>query len=277
MAEPPKAEKISGERTFFALFPYLALIVVFGIAKLVPPVTAFLAWTDVKIPWPVIHEALVDETGAVRDSTVFTLSWLSSPGSLLLITGIIVAIVYSVCTSGGKFPSPLGAAAKELGNTFYRMRWAGLTIVLVLSLAYVMNFSGQTISIGVWLAGTGAAYAFLSPLLGWIGTAVTGSDTSANALFAKLQQTAAVELNVHPELTVAANTSGGVVGKLISPQNLAIAATAANMPGQESVIFRKVIGWSLVLVLFLCLLIGLQSTPVLGWMLAGLDLAPLGG
>ena len=157
------------------------------------------------------------------------------------------------------------------------MRWAGLTIVLVLSLAYVMNFSGQTISIGVWLAGTGAAYAFLSPLLGWIGTAVTGSDTSANALFAKLQQTAAVELNVHPELTVAANTSGGVVGKLISPQNLAIAATAANMPGQESVIFRKVIGWSVVLVLFLCLLIGLQSTPVLGWMLAGLELAPLGG
>ncbi len=277
VAEPPKAEKISGERTFLALFPYLALIVVFGIAKLVPPVTAFLASTDIKIPWPVIHEALVDENGAVRDSTVFTFSWLSSPGSLLLITGIIVAIVYSVCTSGGKFPSPLGAAAKELGNTFYRMRWAGLTIVLVLSLAYVMNFSGQTISIGVWLAGTGAAYAFLSPLLGWIGTAVTGSDTSANALFAKLQQTAAVELNVHPELTVAANTSGGVVGKLISPQNLAIAATAANMPGQESVIFRKVFGWSVMLVLFLCLLIGLQSTPVLGWMLAGLELAPLGG
>lgn len=130
-----------------------------------------------------------------------------------------------------------------------------------------MNFSGQTHAIGTWIAGTGAAFAFLSPILGWIGTAVTGSDTSANALFATLQQTAAINANIDPTLLVAGNTSGGVVGKLISPQNLAIAATAVGLVGRESDILRKVVGWSVGLLIVLCLLVGLQSTPILSWML----------
>ncbi|MFS8328955.1 L-lactate permease, partial [Vreelandella titanicae] len=115
--------------------------------------------------------------------------WLSTPGTLLLITGLIVAFVYSKYNDGGRYPITVANAVKEIGRTIYRMRWAGLTIITVLALAYVMNFSGQTVSIGTWLAGTGTFFAFLSPVLGWIGTAVTGSDTSANALFAKLQQT----------------------------------------------------------------------------------------
>src|SRR5690606_11556036 len=151
--------------------------------------------------------------------------------------------------------------------TIYNMRFAALTILSVLGLAYVMNLSGQTITIGTWLAGTGAFFAFLSPILGWIGTAVTGSDTSANALFAKLQQTAGINAGIDPNLLVAANTSGGVVGKLISPQNLAIAATSVKMEGQESVILKKVAGWSVGMLLVLCCLVYLQSTPVLSWML----------
>jgi lactate permease len=130
-----------------------------------------------------------------------------------------------------------------------------------------MNQSGQTITIGTWIAGTGAAFAFLSPILGWLGTAVTGSDTSANALFATLQQTAAHGAGLDPTLMVAANTSGGVVGKMISPQNLTIAATAVGLLGRESDIARKVILWSLGLLAAMCLLVGLQSTPVLSWML----------
>ena len=130
-----------------------------------------------------------------------------------------------------------------------------------------MNMSGQTVTIGVWLAGTGGFFAFLSPILGWLGTAVTGSDTSANALFAKMQQTAGVNAGIDPNLLVAANTTGGVVGKLISPQNLAIAATAVGLVGKESDIFRTAIRWSLGLLLVLCILVGLQSTPILSWML----------
>lgn len=148
----------------------------------------------------------------------------------------------------------------------FKMRYSILTVASVLALAYVMNQSGQTITIGTWIAGAGAAFAFLSPILGWVGTAVTGSDTSANALFATLQQAAGTKAGIDPTLLVAANTSGGVVGKMISPQNLTIAATAVGLLGRESDIFRKVIWWSIGLLIALCLLVGLQST-VLSWMI----------
>ena len=134
---------------------------------------------------------------------------------------------------------------------------------------YVETFEGYdaVVAPSASCAGTGAAFAFLSPILGWLGTAVTGSDTSANALFATLQQTAAEKAGLDPTLLVAANTSGGVVGKMISPQNLTIAATSVGIVGRESDLFRKTILWSVGLLAVLCLLIGLQSTPVLGWML----------
>ncbi|MBC3193897.1 L-lactate permease [Pseudonocardia sp. C8] len=153
----------------------------------------------------------------------------------------------------------------EFAGTLKTLRYAFLTVASVLALAYVMNLSGQTQTLGTWIAGTGALFAFLSPTLGWLGTAVTGSDTSANALFATLQQTAAQKTGIDPTLLVAANTSGGVVGKMISPQNLTIAATAVGLHGKESDIFRRVVGWSVGLLIVLCLLVGLQST-VLSWM-----------
>jgi len=257
-------------RTWLALFPYFLVIFIFGIAKLWKigvDIPAFLASTDIKVPWPVLHERLVDAAGEPVSSTIYTFNWLSTPGTLLLITGLIVSFVYSKYDDGGRYRMTVGNGVAEIGRTVWNMRWAGLTILSVLSLAYVMNFSGQTVSIGTWLAGTGAFFAFLSPVLGWVGTAVTGSDTSANALFARLQQTAGLEAGIDPNLLVAANTTGGVVGKLISPQNLAIAVTAVKLDGQESVLLRKVIGWSVALLLVLCTLVFLQSTPVLGWML----------
>lgn len=270
VTERPATDGLTPTRTWLALFPYFLVIIVFGIAKLWKlgvDVPAFLASTDVKIPWPILHDALVDAAGKPVSSTIYSFQWLSTPGTLLLITGLIVAFVYSKYDDGGRFRVTVGDAVMEIGRTIFRMRWAGLTIITVLALAYVMNFSGQTVSIGTWLAGTGTFFAFLSPVLGWIGTAVTGSDTSANALFAKLQQTAGLKAGIDPNLLVAGNTSGGVVGKLISPQNLAIAASAVNLEGQESVILRKVVGWSVALLLVLCTLSYLQSTPVLSWML----------
>ena len=136
----------------------------------------------------------------------------------------------------------------------------------MLALAYVMNLSGQTITLGLWVAGAGGVFAFLSSLIGWLGVAVTGSDTSSNSLFGALQVTAAKDAGLNPTLLAAANSSGGVLGKMISPQNLAIGAAAVGMAGKEGDIFRKVIGWSLVLVLIMCALVYLQSTDVLSWM-----------
>lgn len=257
-AHHARAGKLTGGRIFMALFPYLLVIAVFVVAKLLGPVQTFLLGTDIKIGWPGLHGQLLTIGGQVNNTAIYTFSWLSGPGTLLLITGLIVGLVYRVSVTD---------MAKELWNTAYKMRWSALTIASVLALAYVMNFSGQTINIGYWIAGVGAAYAFFSPILGWVGTAVTGSDTSANALFATLQQATGERIGVDPTLLVAANTTGGVVGKMISPQNLAIAASAVGLLGSESEIFRKVIWWSLGMLAVLCLLIGLQSTPVLSWML----------
>ena len=136
----------------------------------------------------------------------------------------------------------------------------------VLALVYVMNLSGQTVTLGTWAAGAGGFFAFLSPLIGWFGTAVTGSDTSTNSLFGALQVTAAHQSGLSPTLMAAANSSGGVIAMMISPQNLAIGAAAVGLAGEEGNIFRRVIGWSLLLVLLMAGIVLLQSTGALSWM-----------
>jgi lactate permease len=147
-----------------------------------------------------------------------------------------------------------------------QLRWAIVTVMAVLALAYVMNLSGQTITLGTWAAQAGTFFAFLSPLIGWLGVAVTGSDTSSNSLFGLLQVTAAKNTGLNPTLLAAANSSGGVLGKMISPQNLAIGAAAVGMSGREGDLFRRVVLWSIVLILVMCLLVFLQSKSVLDWM-----------
>jgi lactate permease len=128
-----------------------------------------------------------------------------------------------------------------------------------------MNLSGQTITLGLWIAGAGGILAFLSPIIGWLGVAVTGSDTSSNSLFGALQVSAAKQAGLDPTLLAAANSSGGVLGKMISPQNLAIGAAAVGLAGQEGDIFRTVIKWSVILLLIMCVIVFLQSN-VLSWM-----------
>ncbi|KAB1645532.1 MULTISPECIES: L-lactate permease [unclassified Pseudoclavibacter] len=265
-----KEEPLTGVRVWMALLPYIIVIALFGFTKLWTMganIPKLLAGTDLKIPWPGLSQSLMTADGKISSSATYTLTWLSSPGTTLLIAGIIVAIVFSIFTAGGKFSMTVGQALAEFWHTIVKSRISLATVATVLSIAYVMNLSGQTIWIGQWLAATGVFFAFLSPILGWLGTAVTGSDTSANALFAKLQQTAAHQIGINEHLLTAANTSGGVVGKMISPQNLTIAATSVDLKGQESTILRKALPWSLGLLLIVCIIVFLQSTPVLGWMI----------
>jgi lactate permease len=117
------------------------------------------------------------------------------------------------------------------------------------------------------MAGAGGAFAILSPILGWLGVAVTGSDTSSNSLFGALQVAAGTKAGLSTTLLASANSSGGVLGKMISPQNLAIAAGAVGLTGKEGDIFRRVVGWSVLFLVGMCVLVYLQSTPVLSWML----------
>nr|WP_228047452.1 L-lactate permease [Saccharopolyspora sp. HNM0983] len=256
-AETAGAKPLTATRTLLALFPYLLVIVVFAAVKLIGPLEDALAATDVEIPWPGLHGQVFSAAGEPDSTTAFDLAWLSTPGTLLLLCGGVVALVYRI---------RLRAALLELAGTAASMRWAGLTVLSVLALAYVMNHSGQTATVGTAIAAAGGAFVFLSPVLGWLGVAVTGSDTSANALFSGLQQVAAQRVGVDPALLLAANTSGGVMGKMISPQNLTIVATAVGLAGQEAVILRAVVKWSLGLLLALCALVFLQS-GVLAWTL----------
>jgi lactate permease len=242
-----------------AYSPYIIIIVLFVIANLSPVKKAFAGapWTY-KFNWPGVH--VLSASGKVSTQSQYTFNWLLAAGTLLVISGIITMIVLRISPARG-----LAAYAR----TYAELKWAIITVMAVLGLAYVMNLSGQTASLGAWLAGAGGFFAFLSPILGWIGVGVTGSDTSANALFGALQVQTAARAGLDPLLLAAANSSGGVLGKMISPQNLAIAAAAVGMHGREGDIFRKVFGWSLVLLLIMCVLVVLQASPVLSWMIPG--------
>ena len=238
-----------------AYAPYLVIIVIFSITN-IPSVVDYLA----KAPWTYLFDwPGLDILNAAGDPvpTQFKFNWLPAAGTLLVIAGLITMVILKV--------SP-ARALKTYGETLVELRSAIITVMAVLGLAYVMNLSGQTTSLGVWLAGSGGAFALISPILGWIGVAVTGSDTSSNSLFGALQVQAATKAGLDPVLMAAANSSGGVLGKMVSPQNLAIAAAAVGLSGSEGVIFRKVIGWSLLLLVLMCAIVGLQATPVLSWM-----------
>jgi len=258
-------EALPAVRVWMALLPYLIVVVIFGLVNLNAGLKAWLKTVAIKINIPALSSRLVTKDGTPVKDAPYTFTWLSNPGTLLIISGLIVAVVYFFFNEKGRYGFKFPAVFAEFGSVIYRMRWTILTIASVLALAYVMNFSGQTVAMGTFLAGLGTIYAVLAPVLGWIGTAVTGSDTSANALFSKLQVSAAENLQhagvsgATPELMLAANTTGGVVGKMISPQSLAIAATSVDMEGKESDILKAVVPWSFAMLVVVCILVFLQT------------------
>jgi lactate permease len=247
-------ERDSARDIVLAYAPYLIIIVVFGLAQW-GPIKDLLAKGSTSFDWPGLN--VLTAGGEEPSSVVYKLNWLPAAGTLLLICGLLTMLALRIRP---------GAAVAAYGRMLNQLKWATLTVAAVLGLAYVMNLSAQTITIGTWIAGAGSVFALLSPIIGWLGTAVTGSDTSSNSLFGVLQVQAAKEAGLDQTLMAAANSSGGVLGKMVSPQNLAIGAAAVGLGGQEGDVFRKVIGWSLLLLAIMCVLVYLQSTAVLSWM-----------
>jgi lactate permease len=236
-----------------AYAPYAIIIAVFVICQ-ITAVKNLLDKATIKFHWPGLH--VVSPKGKPVSLTEFTLNLLTTPGTQMLVAGILSMIVLKLSVP---------RALKAYGATLVQLRFAIVTVMVVLALAFVMNLSGQTITLGTWMAGAGGAFALLSPVLGWLGVAVTGSDTSSNSLFGALQVTAANQAGLSDVLMAASNSSGGVLGKMISPQNLAIAAAAVGMNGREGDIFRRVVVWSVVFLALLCVLSALQAS-VLSWM-----------
>ncbi|HXA88039.1 MAG TPA: L-lactate permease [Mycobacterium sp.] len=251
--EPAEQEPDSRAEVLRAYAPYAIIIAVFVICQ-ISAVKKLLDKATFTVHWPGLH--LYTAKGSASTLPNFTLNLLTTPGTQMLVAGIVTMVVLRLSVT---------KAIQAYGATLSQLRWAIVTVMAVLALAFVMNASGQTITLGTWMAGAGGAFALLSPILGWLGTAVTGSDTSSNSLFGALQVTAAGRAGLSPVLMAASNSSGGVLGKMISPQNLAIAAAAVGVHGKEGDIFRRVIIWSLAFVIFMCALSGLQAS-VLSWM-----------
>ena len=189
---------------------------------------ALRAWS----PW-LLTSALVLAWGTGLPRALHLPAVLASPGTAMFIAGCI-----SVPLLPGLGP---WKAAACFGRTLWTMRWTIVTVCLVLAMAYVMNAAGMSGVLGLALAATGPLFPLFSALIGWVGVLLTGSDTSSNALFCGLQRVTADALGIDPALAAAANTAGGVTGKMVSPQSLSVAASAAGLAGQEGMLFRRAI------------------------------------
>ncbi|MBA1245273.1 lactate permease LctP family transporter [Pseudomonas japonica] len=175
---------------------------------------------------------------------VFKLDPISATGTAIFLSALVSMLVLRIRPSIG---------ITTFLTTVKELRWPILSIGMVLAFAFVTNYSGMSSTLALVLAGTGAAFPFFSPFLGWLGVFLTGSDTSSNALFSSLQATTAHQIGVNDTLLVAANTSGGVTGKMISPQSIAVACAATGLVGKESDLFRFTLKHSL----FFAALVGL--------------------
>ena len=264
-----------GNSTFSAFLPYIILIafvVLSRIQTLIPSiegtaldVTGWLKTADIEFSWPGLDGLVTRVPPIVSEPSAYeaTYTWsiLSAAGTVVLFAAIVAGLVM-----GAGF----GTILRVYGRTLNQLKLAILTIALILAIAYIMNYSGATSTLGLAFAGTGFLFPFFSAFIGWLGVVLTGSDTSANALFGPMQTITAQSVGVEPALAGATNSSGGVMGKMISPQNLSVGASAIGQVGREPDIFRLTIKWSLILTVAMGILAMIQAyllpgiIPVLG-------------
>ncbi len=225
--------RYSRGQILLAWSPYLLLVAIVLLWGW-KPMQAPLNSVSKAIQWPGLHNQIArvpPVTSKISPyAAVFNFNWLSAAGTSCLIACILSAFVLRV--------SPL-RFLKIFGHTLRQLAFAMLTLAAVLGLAYLMNYCGATGTLGLAFAATGASFPFFGAILGWLGVFLTGSDTSANALFGNLQVITATRLNLNPVLMAAANSSGGVMGKMISLSSIAVAAAATGMaPEEEAKLFR---------------------------------------
>jgi len=228
-----KPKKHSLGVTIQAWSPYLFLVL-FVLLWGNDPVKSWINTVTVKFPWPGLHNMIERIPPVVKAggpyAAEYTFNWLSAAGTACMLATIASMLTLRVPL--GKYFGIIGAVSKQL-------MFSMLTIACVLALAFLMNYCGATGTLGLAFAATGAAFPFFSAMLGWLGVFLTGSDTSANALFGNLQVVTANRLNLDPVLMAASNSSGGVMGKMISLQSIAVAAAATGMkPEEEAQLFR---------------------------------------
>jgi lactate permease len=228
--------------TLHAWSPYL-LLVLFVLIWGNPATAPLLNTVSIPIQWPGLHNGIERITPVVATSApyaaVFNFNWLSAAGTACALATVASAFVLRVS---------IGHYFAILGRVAHQLAFSMLTIASVLALAYLMNYSGATVTLGLAFAATGALFPFFSGMLGWLGVFLTGSDTSANALFGNLQVVTANQLGFDPAVMAASNSSAGVMGKMISLQSIAVAVAATGMArSDEGKLFRFTLKHSLFL------------------------------
>lgn len=228
-------------------------------------VQGLLAFSTFKFEVPFLHNLVIKSTPIVAEpiaySAVYTLNILGAVGTSIFIACLLSMMILKMKVKDGMI---------TFMDTLIELRMPILSIGLVLGFAFIANYSGLSSTLALMLAQTGVLFPFFAPFLGWLGVFLTGSDTSSNALFSSLQANVANQLNVTPELLVAANTTGGVTGKMISPQSIAVACAATGMVGKEADLFKFTVKHSLIFCSFVGLLTILQAY-VLPWTLIFFD------
>jgi len=268
--EEPKSEgraelMYSGGQVFRAWAPFILLSIFVAAWGFKSVQTVMNQIFLVKLPIEGLNNMVIDHVGKAK-AAVYTFNALSAAG-----TAILLAWFFCIPVMGASIRTALGVA----GNTLKQLRWPIVTIATILGFAYIMNFSGMAITLGYAFATTGWFFPFFAAFLGWLGVFMTGSDTSTNALFGKLQAVTAEQLGINPLVTLNANTSGGVTGKMISPQSISVATAATHMVGRESEIFRFTLKHSLILCTVVGIICMLQAY-VFTWMIpAGEKVAPV--
>ena len=255
----PVSRPVSRREAWVAFMPWIILSLVVTTWGL-PQVQAHLRKTSVNVPVPALHDKVVRVPPVApepeTEKTVYAFAWLSATGTGLLLSGIASGLLL------GLSPVTLG---RIFAGTVWRMRWSLLTIAAMLALGFTTRYAGLDATMGLAFASTGVLFPFFSPLLGWLGVALTGSDTSSNVLFGNLQRITAEQLGMSPVLAAASNSSGGVMGKMIDAQSIVVAGVATGQEGGEGEILRYVFFHSLALAVLVGLLVLLQAN-VLRWM-----------
>jgi lactate permease len=250
----PAADKTPAGQLFRAWAPWLILTVIVFIWAL-PATKALLAGhLEARIPVPNLHQAVLKAPPLAlklkAEDAIFTFNPLSATGTAPLLAGLLSGLLL------GLGPVALGLT---YAKTLWRLRRSLLTISTMLSLAFASRYAGLDSTLGLAFASTGALFPFFSPLLGWLGVALTGSDTASNVLFGNLQQVTAQQVGISPILAAAANSTGGVMGKMVDAQSIVVASTATRWYGHEAEILRYVFFHSLALACLVALLVSLQA------------------
>ena len=212
---------------------------------------------DIKFYIPGLKDAIMTSDGTPLVIKPFDFSYLSNSG-----TGVLLSAIISIPVIGMSFKQGFEVYIA----TLKQLKFPIITITSIVGFAFIANNSGISMTMALALASTGFLFPFFSPILGWLGVFMTGSDTSSNALFCRLQRTTATTLGIDPLITVSANTTGGVMGKMISPQSIAVGTAAIGLVGKESDLFRFTIKHSFIMLFAICIITTLQAY-VMKWII----------